>query len=136
MSVEAPTALVTRRLFGAHVVGRAQAQARLSQPVASSCPNRQRDAEVGHDRLTVLEQDVGGFDVTVDDPVFMRVLERTGDLRGKSHRIIHGKLLLPVDSISERLALHIRHHVEQEAIRLRPNRTAAGYVGESGSRWS
>ena len=54
----------------------------------------------------------------MDHPVFVRVLERTGDLRGKSHRVVHGKLVLTVDPIPERLSLHERHHVEEEAVRL------------------
>ena len=108
--------LISGRLFRAHVVRRAQAQARFGQSVASSGTHSQCDPEICHDRLTVLEQDVARFDISVDDSVLVRVLERTGNLRGKSHRLINRKLFLPVDAVTERLTLHIRHDVEKESL--------------------
>ena len=54
----------------------------------------------------------------MDDAVFVGVLERAGDLRREGHRLVHRKLLFPVDSISECFALHERHHVEEEAVRV------------------
>ena len=50
--------------------------------------------------------------------MFVGVLERTRDFRDKSHRLIHRKLLLAVDAVTEGLTLHVGHHVEEEAIRL------------------
>ena len=48
----------------------------------------------------------------------MCVIQCAGHRRGDPHRLIHRKLLLPIDAVAERLALHIGHHIEEEAVRL------------------
>ena len=78
----------------------------------------ERDAEVGDERLAIVEQDVLGLDVAVDDAVPVRVVERRGDLGGDSHRVGHGQLLLPVEPVRSDLALDERHDVEEEAVDL------------------
>ena len=108
--------LIPRRLLRAHVVRSPYRQSRLCQAAPARRSHRECDTEVGHDGLAALDQDVARFDVAVDHSVFVGVLERTGDLRGKAHRLIHGKLLLTVDPVPEGLALDIGHDVEEEAV--------------------
>ena len=49
--------------------------------------------------------------------MFVCVLERSRDLGGNSHRLVNRKLFLAVDPVAERLAFHVGHDVEQEAVR-------------------
>ena len=53
---------------------------------------RQRDAEVGHHRVAVVQQDVVGLDVAVDDALPVRVVERVGGLTRDPHRLVHREL--------------------------------------------
>jgi hypothetical protein len=107
--------LIAGRLLGAHVVGRADAQPRLGQARPARRSHRERDAEVPHDRLPRLDQDVRGLDVAVDHAVLVRVFERARHRHREAYRLVHGQLLLAVQAIPERLAFHERHHVEEEA---------------------
>ena len=52
------------------------------------------------------------------DAVPVRVVQRVCHGSGDAHRLVHGELMLAVDPVPERLALDVRHHVEQEAVRL------------------
>ena len=65
---------------GDHVVRRAERHAGLGHPIAAGLARRQGDAEVGHQRLTVVEQDVLGLDVAVDHAVPVGVVERARHL--------------------------------------------------------
>ncbi len=63
--------------------------------------------------MATLKQDVLRFDVSMDDAVPMRVIQRLADFAGDPEGIVHGKLLLPVEAVSEAFSLHIRHGVPQ-----------------------
>jgi hypothetical protein len=54
----------------------------------------------------------------MDHTPVVRVLERCGDRRRDAHGFFDRKLLLPIDSLAERLALHIGHDIIEEAVRL------------------
>ena len=54
----------------------------------------------------------------MDHALAVGVVERTRDLDGDPHRVGHRQLLLPADPVADRLALDIRHHVEEEAVGL------------------
>ena len=97
---------------------RAERHAGLGHPVPAGLARRQGDAEVGHQRLAVVQQDVLGLDVAVDHPVPVGVVERGGHLARDPHRLGDGELLLPVEPGPERLALDERHDVEEEAVGL------------------
>ena len=109
---------LAHRLLGPHVVRRAERHAGLGHPVAAGLARGQGDAEVGHQRAAVVQQDVLGLDVAVDHPVPVGVVERRGHLGGDPHRVGHGELLLPVEPAPERLALDEGHDVEEEAVGL------------------
>ncbi len=48
----------------------------------------ERDAEVGDQGLAVLQEDVLGLDVAVDDAALVGELERGGDFLGQADRIV------------------------------------------------
>jgi hypothetical protein len=60
-----------------------------------------------------LQQDVLRLDVAVDDPLAVGVLERVGDFAGDPERLVHRELLLALQPVAERLALHEGHGVEE-----------------------
>ncbi len=108
---------VAGRLLRAHVVRRAERQARLGEPRAPGLAHRQRDAEVGDQRGAVLQQDVLGLDVAVDHALPVRVVQRARDLPGQPHRLVNRELLLAVQPVAQGLSPHVRHDVEQQAVR-------------------
>ena len=49
---------------------------------------------------------------------FVSSLKRTCHLGGDGDCLIHRELMIPVEPISERISLYVRHDVEQKAVRL------------------
>ena len=89
---------IRRRLLGAHVIRGAEAQTRFREAPATRLLHRQRDPEVRHHRLPVVQQNVRRLDVAVDYVVPVRVVERAGDGAGDGDGLIDGQLLLPFDA--------------------------------------
>ncbi len=85
---------------------------------AAGARHCQGDAEIGDQGLLVVEQDVLGLDIPVDDAVAMRVIQRRADFGGDAHGIRDGELLLSRQAIAERLALDERHDVVRRAVDL------------------
>ena len=96
----------------------ADGESRLGHATRAPCRNRERDTEICDHRFAVEQQDVRGFDVPVDHPVPVRVVERFGDVRRDAHRFVHGQLVLAVETRAEALVFRVRHHVEQESVRV------------------
>src|SRR5256886_766181 len=88
-----------------------------SGPAVPVAPG-QRNAEVGHQRPTVVQQHVVGLDVAVDHAMAMGVIERAGNLDGDPDGVRDGKLDFPGEAATERFALDVRHDVEHGAIDL------------------
>ena len=74
---------------------------RLGHPGPARLAGRQRDPEVRHQRLAVVQQDVLGLDVAVDDVVPMRVVQRRCDLGCDADRVRDRELLLPVEPVAQ-----------------------------------
>ncbi len=80
-----PHDLVSRRLLGRHVEGSPDRETGLGQAVATGRSDRQRDSEVRDQRLSSAQEDVGGLDIAVDDPLVV------GRLKGVGHSGRHAK---------------------------------------------
>ena len=63
--------------------------------------DRAGDAEVRHDGVGPLEQDVLGLDVAMDDAMLVRVAERVGHLTSDPQGIVERELLLAAQSVAE-----------------------------------
>ena len=108
---------LAHRLLGTHVVRRAERHAGLGHPGPARLARRQRDPEVGDERLALVEQDVLRLDVAVHHAVPVGVVERRAHLAGDSEGVGDRELLLPGEPVAQRLALDERHHVEEVAVR-------------------
>ena len=109
--------LAAHRLLGAHVRRRADGHARACQPLPSSHAHRARDAEIGHERATVGEQDVLRLDVAMDDALRVRVRQRLGDLLRQVERFVDRQLLLAIELVAQRRAFDEGHRVVQLPVR-------------------
>jgi hypothetical protein len=108
--------LVASRLFGTHVAGCADRDARLGEGGPARRGDRPRDAEVRDDRVPALQQDVLRLDVAVDDAVRVSVVERVGHLASDLQRVRDGQLPIAREPVTQRLSLHEGHHVEEESV--------------------
>ena len=97
---------------------RAERHAGLGHPRPARLAGGERDAEVGHQRLAVVDQDVLGLDVAVDHAVPVGVVQRRSDFGGDPDGLRHRELLLAGEPVAERLALDEGHDVEQVAVGL------------------
>ena len=109
---------LAHRLLGAHVVRRAERHAGLGHPAPAGLAGRERDAEVGDQRLAVVQQDVLGLDVAVDHAVAVGVVERRGHFGRDPDRVGDRELLLAGEPVAQGLALDVGHDVEEVAVGL------------------
>jgi hypothetical protein len=105
---------IRRRLLRTHVFWRAQRQPCLGDAIAPGRGDRQRDPEIRHHRLAFLQQDIARLDIAVNHVAAVRVLQRRRHLRSDFDGLVHGQLPLDRESIAERLALDVGHHVKEE----------------------
>src|SRR5688572_19030262 len=106
------------RLLRAHVRGCAYREARARHAACVGWVQRECDAEVGDERLSLLKEHVLWLYVAVDDVVAVRVVERGCDLASDLKRFVDRQLQLPIESAAERFSLRQRHHVVEAAVRL------------------
>ena len=98
-------------------VGRsAQRCARLRESFILCLGHGMGDTEISQDRMARLKHDVGWFDVSVDDALFVRISEGTCDLPGDSDRIIEREILFVCEAGAKGITLHKRHDEEEEAV--------------------
>lgn len=84
------------------------AQAGLSQPLARSVEGA-RDAEVGHQSDFLIQQNVLGLDVPVDDTLRVGVVEGLGDLAGDPDSGVDRERAVPIQPFPHRGARDVRH---------------------------
>ena len=63
--------------------------------------DRPGDAEIGHQRVPRVEQDVGRLDVPVDHAGPVRVAQRIGHLAGDLERVADRELALPDEPLAQ-----------------------------------
>ena len=105
------------RLLRAHIVRSTDRHPRLGQATASSSAHRERHAEVRHERLSVVQQDILRLDVPVDHAMTVRVVERASDRLGDVNCLVDRQLLLATKAISQVLVVDVRHHIVEEPVR-------------------
>jgi hypothetical protein len=99
-------------LLGAHVGRGPHADADLRQPLAGCDAGGTRDPEVGHERMTLREQDVLGLHVAMDQPLAVRVVKRLAGLPHQAQGLRHRERALAGEPLAQRLALDVGHDVE------------------------
>ena len=78
---------------------------------ASAMP---KSATIG---AAVVQQDVLGLDVAMDDALAVGVVEGVGDSRGDAHRLVDRSWVSRSSLLAQRLALDEGHDVVEEAVR-------------------
>jgi len=66
--------------------------------------------------VPLVQQNVLGLDVAVDDVVAVRVVERVRDLGGDAHSVVDGERVVNRQPVAQRMALHHGHDEIQESI--------------------
>ncbi len=108
---------LTHRLLGRHVLRRAERQSGLRHARAAGRLHGERDAEVGDERVPVLQQDVLRLDVAVDDRrARAHSPSASADLARDAYRVVDRQLPLALEPGAQRLAGHERHHVVQQSV--------------------
>ena len=104
--------------LGGHEIGRAHRHVRLRQ-AALACIALFGQSEVRHLHRTLhVDEDVGRFDVAVDDAVEMRVVQRVADVSGDGKRVILRQFALGGDHLGHIGAINELHDdVEQAGLR-------------------
>jgi hypothetical protein len=93
--------LLAHRLLGAHVLRSAERESRLRHALRARGGERERDAEIGDERRTVVEENVLRLDVAMHYAVPMRVIQRARHFHGDPHRVGDGKLLLSIETLAQ-----------------------------------
>src|SRR6185503_17063759 len=101
-------------LLRTHVCGGTDAHPGFGEPLLAGRPfgdaaERSSYSEVRHQRMSRRQQDVLGLDVTMDDVLVVRVVERVGGLARDAKRIVDRKLIFTPEPLAQGLALDIRH---------------------------
>src|SRR6266550_9386624 len=88
------------RLLRAHVRGRPEQYAGLRHGLSPGSLNRARDAKIGNDRVPGGDENVLGFDVTVDHALLVGVLQGIGHFPRDDQRLLHRELRLPDEPVA------------------------------------
>jgi hypothetical protein len=79
---------------------RAEREAGLRHAGAAGTLHGERDPEIGHQRLAIVEQDVLGLDVAMDNALGMGVVQRAGHLAADPYRLGDRQLALALEAVA------------------------------------
>ena len=114
-----PDLALAHRLLGTHVMRGTEAHAGLGHPgAAAGAAYGERDPEIRYQRGAVMQENVFGLDVAVDDAMPVSIVECRCDFGRDADRIGHRQLLFPVQSVAQALAFDVRHDVVGGPVRL------------------
>jgi hypothetical protein len=105
-------------LLGRHVGRGAQGDAHRGQLAGTGVAHRLGHAEVRDDGMAAREHHVVGLDVTVHDAAFVGVGQGVRNLAEDADRIAHRQHAVSLELLTQGLAFHERHDVEEESSRL------------------
>ncbi len=105
---------LARGLLRAHVGRRAHRDARLGEVLPACHADRLRDPEVGDQRFALVQHHVLGLDIAVHHPMPMRIVERGRHVPRDLQGVLDRQLLLPIESLTQRLALDVGHDIIEE----------------------
>ena len=97
---------------------RTQAQTGFCHPPTGGRTDRQGNPEIRHHGSAVVEQDIFGLDVAMNDVVAMRVVQRVGHFSRDPDGLVDAELRFPVQLLPQRFPLDVRHHVIKERVGL------------------
>ena len=66
--------------------------------------------------MSLLEQHVLRLDIPVHDALAVGVSECIGELARDLPHVLEGELLLPIEALPQGLALHVGHHIVEQAV--------------------
>ena len=93
-------------------------KARIGQSISPSIRHGLGNAKTRQHGVARFEKNVLWLDVSVHNVASVSKAQCIRDLTSDVERVRKRKLLLAVEPVSQRLALDIWHHVEEEAVRL------------------
>lgn len=100
----------------AHIRRRTDRHARAGERVVGRRNSeRERDAEIRHERVTVVKEDVRGLHVAVDDAAAVGVVERSCDFAGEADRLRNGEPPVALESLLQGLTFDERHSIVGKA---------------------
>ena len=108
---------VARRLLRRHVLRCTEREPGLRDALPTGVAQRERNAEIGDQRLAVVKQNVLGFEIAMDHAAAVRIVQRAADRDGEPDRVADRKLFLTIQPRTQRLAFDERHDIEQQAAR-------------------
>ena len=108
--------LFAGRLLGRHVDGGPNGHAGLGQLLAAALTGRPRDAKVGHQGVTVGDQNVLRLDVAVNDVLRVGVSQSVGHFEDVLNGIVDRQLPVAVEPVPQRFTLDEGHDVKEETI--------------------
>ena len=95
---------------------RAEREAGLGHASPGRGTHGECDAEVRDHRPPVVQQDVLGLDVAMDDAVAVGVVQRVGDLGRDAYGLVDTELRFAAEFVAQCLAFDVRHDVVQEPV--------------------
>jgi hypothetical protein len=99
---------VAARLLGAHIRRTSNRHPGGGGPLAAASSHGARDPEVRDDGVPVVQENVLGLDVAMNDFAHVGEVERVGDLDRQPHRLVDRHPMLALEPSPQRLALDER----------------------------